>query len=88
MEAGHESMKSLLTSPTDAPTRRSRASRGRSGVAEARKAHTAGWARLMAASPFFLMQGQAMPARPRALLPRRMFPAPQTMLQMKSWTSW
>uniref|UniRef100_A0A663MQA8 Formin homology 2 domain containing 1 n=1 Tax=Athene cunicularia TaxID=194338 RepID=A0A663MQA8_ATHCN len=29
MEAGHESMKSLLTSPTDAPARRSRASRGR-----------------------------------------------------------
>ncbi|NXR02915.1 FHOD1 protein, partial [Sagittarius serpentarius] len=28
MEAGHESMKSLLTSPTDAPARRSRASRG------------------------------------------------------------
>ncbi|KAM6195060.1 FH1/FH2 domain-containing protein 1 [Sarcoramphus papa] len=28
MEAGHESMKSLLTSPTDAPVRRSRASRG------------------------------------------------------------
>ncbi|XP_074439434.1 FH1/FH2 domain-containing protein 1 isoform X4 [Larus michahellis] len=28
MEAGHESMKSLLTSPTDAPPRRSRASRG------------------------------------------------------------
>uniref|UniRef100_A0A663MPN3 Formin homology 2 domain containing 1 n=1 Tax=Athene cunicularia TaxID=194338 RepID=A0A663MPN3_ATHCN len=38
MEAGHESMKSLLTSPTDAPARRSRASRGRSGVAEAPKA--------------------------------------------------
>uniref|UniRef100_A0A663MPF6 Formin homology 2 domain containing 1 n=1 Tax=Athene cunicularia TaxID=194338 RepID=A0A663MPF6_ATHCN len=37
MEAGHESMKSLLTSPTDAPARRSRASRGRSGVAEAPK---------------------------------------------------
>ncbi|NWU70005.1 FHOD1 protein, partial [Pterocles burchelli] len=30
MEAGHESMKSLLTSPMDAPARRSRASRGRS----------------------------------------------------------
>ncbi|NXN69352.1 FHOD1 protein, partial [Himantopus himantopus] len=30
MEAGHESMKSLLTSPTDAPARRSRASQGRS----------------------------------------------------------
>ncbi|NXV49759.1 FHOD1 protein, partial [Uria aalge] len=28
MEAGHESMKSLLTSPTDIPARRSRASRG------------------------------------------------------------
>ncbi|XP_072729055.1 FH1/FH2 domain-containing protein 1 isoform X1 [Ciconia boyciana] len=28
MEAGHESMKSLLTSPADAPARRSRASRG------------------------------------------------------------
>ncbi|XP_074896545.1 FH1/FH2 domain-containing protein 1 isoform X3 [Buteo buteo] len=28
MEAGHESMKNLLTSPADAPTRRSRASRG------------------------------------------------------------
>ncbi|XP_054697058.1 FH1/FH2 domain-containing protein 1 isoform X3 [Grus americana] len=28
MEAGHESMKNLLTSPTDAPVRRSRASRG------------------------------------------------------------
>ncbi|NXA29305.1 FHOD1 protein, partial [Ibidorhyncha struthersii] len=28
MEAGHESMKSLLTSPTDAPARRSRASQG------------------------------------------------------------
>ncbi|NXK09846.1 FHOD1 protein, partial [Herpetotheres cachinnans] len=28
MEAGHESMKNLLTSPTDAPARRSRASRG------------------------------------------------------------
>ncbi|NXS55046.1 FHOD1 protein, partial [Brachypteracias leptosomus] len=28
MEAGHESMKILLTSPTDAPARRSRASRG------------------------------------------------------------
>uniref|UniRef100_A0A8B9M1R1 Formin homology 2 domain containing 1 n=1 Tax=Accipiter nisus TaxID=211598 RepID=A0A8B9M1R1_9AVES len=28
MEAGHESMKSLLTSPVDAPARRSRASRG------------------------------------------------------------
>ncbi|NXV91583.1 FHOD1 protein, partial [Calonectris borealis] len=28
MEAGHESMKTLLTSPTDAPARRSRASRG------------------------------------------------------------
>ncbi|NXN56044.1 FHOD1 protein, partial [Rynchops niger] len=28
MEAGHESMKSLLTSPTDTPARRSRASRG------------------------------------------------------------
>ncbi|NWI27790.1 FHOD1 protein, partial [Sula dactylatra] len=28
MEAGHESMKSLLTSPTDAPARRSRGSRG------------------------------------------------------------
>ncbi|KFZ53530.1 FH1/FH2 domain-containing protein 1, partial [Antrostomus carolinensis] len=28
-EAGHESMKNLLTSPTDAPARRSRASRGR-----------------------------------------------------------
>uniref|UniRef100_A0A8C3K779 Formin homology 2 domain containing 1 n=1 Tax=Calidris pygmaea TaxID=425635 RepID=A0A8C3K779_9CHAR len=28
MEAGHESMKSLLTSPTDAPARRSRPSRG------------------------------------------------------------
>uniref|UniRef100_A0A8C8E4J0 Formin homology 2 domain containing 1 n=1 Tax=Otus sunia TaxID=257818 RepID=A0A8C8E4J0_9STRI len=28
MEAGHKSMKSLLTSPTDAPARRSRASRG------------------------------------------------------------
>ncbi|KAM6324870.1 FH1/FH2 domain-containing protein 1 [Podargus strigoides] len=28
VEAGHESMKSLLTSPTDAPARRSRASRG------------------------------------------------------------
>nr|XP_009488171.1 PREDICTED: FH1/FH2 domain-containing protein 1 [Pelecanus crispus] len=28
MEAGHESMKSLLTSPTDAPARRNRASRG------------------------------------------------------------
>ncbi|NXP47484.1 FHOD1 protein, partial [Heliornis fulica] len=28
MEAGHESMKSLLTSPTDAPVRRSRASQG------------------------------------------------------------
>uniref|UniRef100_A0A8C8ABL2 Formin homology 2 domain containing 1 n=1 Tax=Otus sunia TaxID=257818 RepID=A0A8C8ABL2_9STRI len=38
MEAGHKSMKSLLTSPTDAPARRSRASRGRSGVAEALKA--------------------------------------------------
>ncbi|KAM6064938.1 FH1/FH2 domain-containing protein 1 [Theristicus caerulescens] len=28
MEAGHESMKNVLTSPTDAPARRSRASRG------------------------------------------------------------
>uniref|UniRef100_A0A8C4XQL7 Formin homology 2 domain containing 1 n=1 Tax=Falco tinnunculus TaxID=100819 RepID=A0A8C4XQL7_FALTI len=28
MEAGHESMRNLLTSPTDAPARRSRASRG------------------------------------------------------------
>ncbi|NWW55169.1 FHOD1 protein, partial [Pedionomus torquatus] len=31
MKAGHESMKNLLTSPTDAPARRSRASQGRSG---------------------------------------------------------
>ncbi|NXF53349.1 FHOD1 protein, partial [Oceanites oceanicus] len=35
MEAGHESMKSLLTSPTDAPARRSRASRGTGHVTPA-----------------------------------------------------
>ncbi|NXU24444.1 FHOD1 protein, partial [Thalassarche chlororhynchos] len=35
MEAGHESMKSLLTSPTDAPARRSRASRGAGHVTPA-----------------------------------------------------
>ncbi|KAM6118226.1 FH1/FH2 domain-containing protein 1 [Pterocles gutturalis] len=34
MEAGHESMKSLLTSPTDAPARRSRASRGQVTLAQ------------------------------------------------------
>ncbi|NXK19608.1 FHOD1 protein, partial [Arenaria interpres] len=35
MEAGHESMKSLLTSPTDAPARRSRPSRGTGHVSPA-----------------------------------------------------
>ncbi|NXP02727.1 FHOD1 protein, partial [Thinocorus orbignyianus] len=35
MEAGHESMKSVLTSPTDAPARRSRASRGTGHVSPA-----------------------------------------------------
>uniref|UniRef100_A0A8B9LY99 Formin homology 2 domain containing 1 n=1 Tax=Accipiter nisus TaxID=211598 RepID=A0A8B9LY99_9AVES len=34
MEAGHESMKSLLTSPVDAPARRSRASRGHTTPAQ------------------------------------------------------
>lgn len=51
MEAGHESMKTLLTSPTDAPARRSRPGRGRSGVAEALGARLAGWPWLMPASP-------------------------------------
>ncbi|NWS72024.1 FHOD1 protein, partial [Crotophaga sulcirostris] len=47
MEAGHESMKSLLTSSTDAPARRSRASRGRTRVAEALEMCPAGWAQLI-----------------------------------------
>lgn len=51
MEAGHESMKILLTSPTDAPARRSRASQGRSRVAEALKECPAVRARPMPASP-------------------------------------
>lgn len=34
------------------------------------------------------MQEQGMALRPRALQPRRMFPAHPMMLQMKSWTSW
>ncbi|NXO71194.1 FHOD1 protein, partial [Phainopepla nitens] len=38
MEAGHESMKIVLTSPTDVPARRSRASQGRSRMAKELKA--------------------------------------------------
>lgn len=38
--------------------------------------------------PIVPVQGQGMPPRPRALQPRRMFPAPQTTRQMKSWTGW
>uniref|UniRef100_A0A8C3Y418 Formin homology 2 domain containing 1 n=1 Tax=Catharus ustulatus TaxID=91951 RepID=A0A8C3Y418_CATUS len=38
MEAGHESMKIVLTSPTDTPARRSRASQGRSRMAKDLKA--------------------------------------------------
>lgn len=43
MEAGHESMKIVLTSPTDVPARRSRASQGRGGMAEELEAFPAGW---------------------------------------------
>lgn len=50
MEAGHESMKIVLTSPTDIPARRSRASQGRSGMAEELKACPAGWEQLVPAS--------------------------------------
>lgn len=49
----------------------------------------AGWLGMADASiPVVPMQGQDTPPQPRALQPRRMFPAPQTMLQMKSWTDW
>ncbi|NXC87768.1 FHOD1 protein, partial [Cercotrichas coryphoeus] len=50
MEAGHESMKIVLTSPTDAPARRSRASQGRSRMAKELKACPAGWGQLVPAS--------------------------------------
>uniref|UniRef100_A0A8C3UJ72 Formin homology 2 domain containing 1 n=1 Tax=Catharus ustulatus TaxID=91951 RepID=A0A8C3UJ72_CATUS len=43
MEAGHESMKIVLTSPTDTPARRSRASQGRSRMAKDLKACPAAW---------------------------------------------
>lgn len=88
MEAGHESMKIVLTSPTDIPARRSRASQGKSRMAKGTQGMPS-WLGTAGASILIVpIQEQGMAPQPRALQPRRMFPAPLMMLQMKSWTGW
>uniref|UniRef100_A0A8D2MMW9 Formin homology 2 domain containing 1 n=1 Tax=Zonotrichia albicollis TaxID=44394 RepID=A0A8D2MMW9_ZONAL len=69
MEAGHECMKIVLTSPTDIPARRSRASQGRSRMAEELKTCPAGWEQLVPASSLSPCRNRAWHPDPRLSSP-------------------
>lgn len=69
-EEGHENMKSVLSLPTDVPARRSRPSRGRSGLGMGQHSGVAhGDTQLMPASSY-------PPRRDRACHPKPRLPSP------------